>query len=129
MLQRSVYNHCQHLTTSSDIRKKNIGYHKRYNEKDPPFESFFTNFFGTPLLLVYSYLRAPVSLDPLLDPAKNHFHKDSLRTNPPTNNPTKSHCKQCNEYHTNNHCHHHYIEILRPECKSKNGKFPFQHIE
>ena len=61
--------------------------------------------------------------------AKNHFHKNGLRTDPSAENTTESDGKQHNANYTSQHGQHKQKEILRPKNLPEYNKATLHYIE
>ena len=79
------------------------------------FGSLFSDFFSIPRLPIKLFLMCPVTFNPVFNSSKNHFHKDSLRTNPTTKNPTINDSEKDDENYSENRSNSKYVEILWPK--------------
>jgi hypothetical protein len=59
------------------------------------------------------------SIDPVLDPAEDHFHKDRLRANPAAEEATKNSRKLQNEDRKSENGENQQIQVVGPEDEAK----------
>ena len=82
MFRWCVFDVLKEFLLADYVRKKNVGDEKRQAEKDYLFRKFLKKFFGVPRSVFKRPLFSSIAFNEVFDFAKNHFHKNGLRTNP-----------------------------------------------
>jgi hypothetical protein len=74
-------------------------------------------------------LFAGITVKPVLDPAKDHFHKNGLRACPAAKYSSKNHSEKNDENNESEKANGENEKILRPENLSKENELALYHIE
>ncbi len=84
MLRRRVGDNVKKLIHTDDVCQKRIADYKRNGVKNTQLQPFLSDFFPVPGHFCQPSLLLRIALDQILNFAKYHFHKNSLRANPST---------------------------------------------
>jgi hypothetical protein len=112
-----------------EVGQKIIGYDKGDDEKYNVFSSPAQDLLSIPCTIGEFSLMVGIPLYPILYPAKDHLHKDSLRADPTAKETAECDGKHHHEYNEGEHAHHKYEEILRPEYFAKQDEFTIEDID
>src|SRR5690606_1757755 len=114
---------------ADQIGQEHIGDKKGNDKENRPFQKLFPDLLPIPWRTVQTHLCPPVPLDPIFDPAEDHFHKNGLWADPATEDPAKSDRKEGEQYNAQEHGECHQIKILRPKGQAKDIEAPLQDAE
>src|SRR5690606_25941486 len=115
--------------TPDQVGQKNIGDQKGDQKENGPFQYPFANLLPGPWGAVQTDLCPPIPIDPIFDPAENHFHKDGLWADPPTEDPAKGHREKGEQHNGDDQGNGHQVKILGPKGQPEQVEAPLQDIE
>jgi hypothetical protein len=115
--------------TRDNIREEDIGDAKAYRSKEKHLDTCAPPSIPRPWPIASKRLLFWSTLDHPLDIPKDHLHKDSLRTQPTTPDPTECRCEQYNRNDTGKEEKGNQVKVIRPERHSEENKLTCNDIQ
>src|SRR5690606_7478731 len=128
MLTHRLSNYFFQLIYTNNISQESICNQEADKPEYNPFGKLLNDLLCIPWSFIQHFLSWRIPFNPVFNLSEYHFHKDSLRASPTTEDTSKNQRKQSYKHNKHHHSQTENEKILWPEYLSKQDKFPFDNI-